>query len=175
MKCYECGGTYINKNGTIERNNNRVGRYRVENADYRECDTCKIAMYPAKTLLLFESKEAEVLNRLIRALPVGEFITATEVARILGVTRQAVSKHRRIRRGFIYSTKIGGKNMYHKKSVQLFLTEQDGRFHLNPTPTWFEARARKAEKFENATSNPSWADGYTEEDVESGIEYKRTA
>jgi len=66
----------------------------------------------------------------IASLSIGEFITSKEAAEILKVSKQAFSKNSKIKRGFIYSVKIGNRNLYHSRSVSLFGERGDGRFPL---------------------------------------------
>ena len=49
---------------------------------------------------------------------------------MLGVSRQALHKHRRIRRGFIFQTMFDGKIVYLKQSVFQYMKKGDGRFSL---------------------------------------------
>ena len=70
------------------------------------------------------------MDRLITDKPVDSFVIATEAASMLGISRQAFHKHRRIQRGFIYKTNFGGKTVYLKESVLHFKETGDGRFPL---------------------------------------------
>ncbi len=63
-------------------------------------------------------------------MPLEDFTFASKAAKILNISRQALHKHRRIRRGFIYSIVFCGKKLYHKKSILLFKEQGDGRFPL---------------------------------------------
>jgi hypothetical protein len=59
-----------------------------------------------------------------------DFVTPKEAADILDITRQALHKHHRIQKGFIYSIVIGGRKLFNRVSVQLFKETGDGRFNL---------------------------------------------
>ncbi len=63
-------------------------------------------------------------------MPISAFLSSAETATILGISRQALHKHRRISRGFIFKTSFGGNQVYLKKSVKRFLEKADGRFKL---------------------------------------------
>ena len=58
-------------------------------------------------------------------------MSAAAAADLLGVSRQALHKHRRIRKGFIYQTELSGKTVYLRESVELFKKTGDGRFSLH--------------------------------------------
>jgi hypothetical protein len=131
MKCYTCGNIYDEHEGTLELHNKIIGNYNVYLAKYYKCAGCGALLFPKETAKKIASKEEEIRNNFIRKLPVDEFIVATEAADILGITKQALHKHRRIKKGFIYSAIIGGKRLYNKKSVQLFKETKDGRFNLS--------------------------------------------
>jgi len=88
-------------------------------------------MFPAETSRYLDEKREELKIELIENLPFNDFITAPEACRILGISRQAFHKHRRIRKGFIYRAKTGGITLYSKRSVLLFRSNDDGRFPLN--------------------------------------------
>jgi len=131
MKCYTCGNIYSEHKGILELHNKSIGSYNVYLAKYYKCSGCGALLFPKETAKKIESKEEEIRNNLIRKLPIGEFITATEAFDILEISKQAFHKHRRIKNGFIYSAILGGKRLYNKKSVQLFKETKDGRFNLS--------------------------------------------
>ena len=131
MKCYACGNIYNIHKGTLEFYNKSIGSYNIYLAKYYKCSGCDALLLPKETAKKIASKEEEIRNNLIRGLAVCEFIVATEAADILGITKQAFHKNRRIKNGFIYSTILGGKRLYNKKSVQLFKESKDGRFNLS--------------------------------------------
>ncbi|MBC8198973.1 MAG: hypothetical protein H8E80_02845 [Desulfobacteraceae bacterium] len=131
MKCYTCGNIYSEHEGTLELHNKSIGSYNIYLAKYYKCSGCGALLFPKETAKKIESKEEEIRNNLIRKLPIGEFITATEAFDILEISKQAFHKHRRIKNGFIYSAILGGKRLYNKKSVQLFKETKDGRFNLS--------------------------------------------
>ena len=130
MKCYECGGTYKKHIGSLNLHNKFIGNYEIFNVEYYKCDNCGNLLFPKETTVKIEKKEQECRDSLIKQLPLEEFTFASEAAKILNISRQALHKHRRIRRGFIYSIIFGGKKLYHKKSILLFKERGDGRFPL---------------------------------------------
>lgn len=135
MRCYECGGTYKKHTGSLNLHNKFIGNYEIFNVEYYKCDNCGDLLFPKETTIKIEKKEQERRDSLIKQLPLEEFIFASEAAKILNISRQALHKHRRIRRGFIYSILFGGKKLYHKKSILLFKERGDGRFPLTEVPS----------------------------------------
>jgi hypothetical protein len=115
----------------LELQNKCIGNYTIYLKKYSKCQGCGALLFPKETAAIIAQKEEIIRNNLIRKLPVSEFVVATEAAEILGVTRQAFHKHQKIKKGFIYSTIIGGKRLYNKKSVLLFKENGDGRFNLS--------------------------------------------
>jgi hypothetical protein len=85
-----------------------------------------------KTAKRIEERRYEILKQWLQSQPLNAFISATETASILGISRQALHKHKRIRRGFIYCTTFGEKKvrLYLKNSVLQFKKTGDGRFPL---------------------------------------------
>lgn len=130
MRCYECSGTYKKHTGSLNLHNKFIGSHEIFNVKYYKCDNCGNLLFPKETTIKIEKKEQEHRDGLIKQLPLEEFIFASEAAKILNISRQALHKHRRIRRGFIYSIIFGGKKLYHKKSILLFKERKDGRFPL---------------------------------------------
>lgn len=130
MRCYECDGTYKKHTGSLNLHNKFIGNYEIFNVEYYKCDNCGNLLFPKETTIKIEKKEQERRDSLIKQLPLEEFTFASEAAKILNISRQALHKHRRIRRGFIYSIIFGGKKLYHKKSILLFKEQGDGRFPL---------------------------------------------
>lgn len=139
MKCLKCDGDYIEREGTLRLPDEYVGSVTVFNVAYLECEECQDILLPYATAKKIEKAQDLELQRILQSLPLGDFLTAAETAEIFKISRQALHKHRRISRGFIYQTQFGGKIVYLKKSVQLFKEQGDGRFLLGPqeTPTMY--------------------------------------
>ncbi len=130
MKCYECGRDYIKHEGIVELSDKRIGKFNINLELYYKCEGCGSLLFPKESADKIALEEDKICNELIRKLPVEEFIMPTEAANILGMTRQAFHKNKRIKKGFIYSVIIGGKRLYSSKSVGLFKKNNDGRFNL---------------------------------------------
>ena len=130
MNYCECGGVYHKKKDELLLYDGSIGPYSVVDVSYEQCSKCGELMFPPETLRIIEETRNRKREEFIRNEPVGNFISAAETAAILGISRQALHKHRRIRRGFIYSTTIGDIKVYHRKSVELFKSDGDGRFLL---------------------------------------------
>jgi hypothetical protein len=130
MRCYQCGGTYIAKHESLEFTDKYIGPFTVETAEYFECDKCGDYLFSPETSKRIETARRLALEEKLQSLSISAFITAVEAATILGISRQALHKHRRIRRGFIFQTRFCDKTVYLKKSVDLFKETGDGRFQL---------------------------------------------
>ena len=116
--------------GEVEFESRSLGEISVPNIKFYECENCG-----DKLLSLKESEKATeyIANKekeLIDMLPISEFKSLNEAAKILGITKQAFSKHSKIKRGIIYSAKIGNRKYYHRKSVELFKKNGNGKFLL---------------------------------------------
>ena len=130
MRCYQCGETYIAKHESLELTDKYIGPFIVEEAEYFECDKCGDYLFSPETSKRIEMARGLAFEEKLQSLPIRDFVTAVEAATILGISRQALHKHRRIRRGFIFQTQLSDKTVYLKKSVDLFKETGDGRFQL---------------------------------------------
>ena len=130
MKCGLCNNELILKKGDVEFDSRSIGRVLVPNLKFYECEICGDKLLSPKESDKAIEYIANKENQLIKKLPIGEFITANEAAKILKITKQAFSKHPKIKRGLIYSIKIGNRKYYHEKSVRLFKEIKNGKFQL---------------------------------------------
>ena len=130
MRCYQCGEIYIAKHESLELTDKHIGPFIVEEAEYFECDKCGDYLFSPETSKRIEMARGLAFEEKLQSLPIRDFVTAVEAATILGISRQALHKHRRIRRGFIFQTQLSDKTVYLKKSVDLFKETGDGRFQL---------------------------------------------
>jgi hypothetical protein len=130
MKCVNCDGTCIKRPGELAIDDQYVGSFTLDAVDFYECDTCKNRFYPLKTARLIDKKRDKIKERILRSMPLDEFFSAKETAEYLKITRQALHKNRKIKRGFIYKTTFGESAVYLKKSVHLYKSTGDGRFPL---------------------------------------------
>ena len=130
MKCGLCNNELILKKGDVEFDSRSLGRVLVPNLKFYECETCGDKLLSPKESDKAIDYIANRENQLIKKLPIGEFLTANEAAKILKITKQAFSKHPKIKRGLIYSINIGNRKYYHEKSVSLFKEIKNGKFLL---------------------------------------------
>jgi hypothetical protein len=176
MRCLKCGEIFVHKLGNLEMTDNILGNYIVPDTEYELCEKCGEILYSPITLRAIEKVEKKRRRELLLEKPLKDFISGPEVGRILGISRQAVHKHR-IERGFIHFVRYLGKILYHRESVELYKKTGDGRFPLakmkkrnifNPQKIIslaIEKRNRKA-KFNSPT---------TANTEESYTNYERTA
>lgn len=127
-----CSGKYAPTKSPLYLHDKILGTIEVHDTEYLECEGCGKKKYSAKTLRDIEAAEDKRLRELLLKRPLGDFILGQEVADILGCSRQAVHKHKRIRRGFIHFVKFNNQLQYLKESVFLFKETGDGRCPLVP-------------------------------------------
>ena len=135
MKCTECGGEYKKQKDEKYRVDDEfIGTFYVNDVEFLKCDKCGEVLLSPEAMLKIEKEEARVLDALLQAMPISAFLSSAETASVLGISRQALHKHRRISRGFIFQTSFGGNRVYLKKSVERFRDHSDGRFKLFTFP-----------------------------------------
>jgi len=128
--CTSCGGWMDRNQGPLLLSDARLGMIAIPQATYWKCKSCGKMLYPIATARLIEEQSNRRRDEIVRLYPIGEFLNATDTAAVLGISRQALHKHRRISNGFIYQTTLSGKIVYLKQSVDLFKRTGDGRFSL---------------------------------------------
>jgi hypothetical protein len=134
MKCHECGGKYREVDGDLAMNDPYIGAFVVAGVHYYKCDGCGQVLFPLETAEAIEERRSERKDELLKGHPLRDFLTAAETAAALGISRQALHKHRRIRRGFIHQTAFGSGMVYLEESVKRFKDTGDGRFPLSSSP-----------------------------------------
>lgn len=134
MQCAECGGEYREIDGDLEVIDQYAGPFIVKAVHYQKCRSCAQELFPLATAEAIEKGRRQRRDEFLRERPLCAFLTASETACALGISRQALHKHRRIRRGFIYQTEFCGSVVYLEESVKLFRATGDGRFPLCPSP-----------------------------------------
>jgi hypothetical protein len=144
MNCLECGGTYTEKSGIHQLVDPYVGKITIKGVPYYQCDKCEDILYSEAMAQAIESERNKYIHEILSQFPISDFISAAETASILGISRQALNKNRRINHGFIYQTKFCGLTVYLKQSVHQYKKTGDGRFPLyshgySPSAEYVEA------------------------------------
>ena len=133
MKCYECGSEYFRFVGPYRVKDEFVGEFIVDGLEYFNCRECGATLLPPRSIEVIEERRRIQLEESVALRPLRDFVSASEAARLLGVTRQAFHKNKRIRAGFIYRTPFGEGFAYLAESVRRFGRTGDGRFPLRPS------------------------------------------
>lgn len=130
MRCYKCGDAYRETSELYEFVDPYVGPVSVQGVPYYKCDQCDEVLFTVEMSQALEAARNNREQELLKQIPIGDFMSASETASLLGISRQALHKNRRIRHGFIHQTTFGGATVYLKKSVIQFKRIGDGRFSL---------------------------------------------
>ncbi len=132
MKCYECGkGEYRERHEAKFRvDDDEIGTFYVVDVSYMQCSHCGDRLIGSDDARKIEEARDKELDGILQSMPFGGFVSAAVAAKMLGISRQALHKHRRISRGFIYQTVQDGGRFYLKQSVEQFVKLGDGRFTL---------------------------------------------
>jgi hypothetical protein len=146
MRCYKCGGTYIEKSDLYEFVDPYVGPISVQGIPYFKCSQCDDVLFTVEMAQALEEARNNRKQEILNQFPISDFLSASETASLLGISRQALHKSRRIRHGFIHQTTFGGATVYLKKSVIQFKKTGDGRF-----PLYAGGRAISAQYLESIT------------------------
>lgn len=131
MKCAECNGNLELITGDFKSKNKSLGNITIPEISYTKCNNCGVILLDPEMAQKITTFKKQREFELIKRLPVGDFLIVTEAIEILEITKQAFSKNNKIKRNFIYNVTIGNKKLYHKKSIELFKSQGDGRFLLS--------------------------------------------
>ncbi len=131
-KCEYCDGTVTRIIGALPFKSKALGSVvSVPDVEQHKCSKCGntvISLDEADKVADFiKNREQHVINN----LPVSDFISLNQAAVLLGISKQAFSKHPRVKRGFIYSITIDNKKFFYKRSVEAFRDSKDGRVSLS--------------------------------------------
>lgn len=150
MRCHECGGRYERRSGPLEVPDQYVGKFVVPDVEYYKCDCCDDFLFSLETAQAIERSREASLREILLSLPLAAFVTASEAAALLGISRQAMHKHRRIRRGFIFRARFGDKVVYLRESIELFKATGDGRFALRKPESRVDYTSKTATAYPGA-------------------------
>jgi hypothetical protein len=109
-----------------------VGLLVVPGVEYFKCQGCGDLLFPLATVTKIGDIRDQKLAEILMSRPISEFIGSAEAAKILGMSRHAFSRNRRINCGFIFHVMFDEKKAYLRRSVLSFKKTGDGRFLLNP-------------------------------------------
>jgi hypothetical protein len=132
MDCLQCGGAYTERSGTYSLPDRYVGEVLLQGVSYYQCDSCGAVLYSPQMARQIEAERSRMIQEILTRFPIRDFATAAETASILGISRQALHKNRRIRHGFIYQTTLGPSTFYLRRSIDHYRRFGDGRFCLRP-------------------------------------------
>lgn len=130
VNCLECGNTYTEKSGNLVIDDQYVGKIIMSGIPYYHCDNCGDMLYSEQMAEAIESERNNRIQEILIRFPISNYISASDTSSILGISRQALHKNRRISHGFIYQTKFAGLTVYLKRSVLQYYRTGDGRFPL---------------------------------------------
>ena len=130
MNCHQCGGVYEAKSDSLEIFDFYVGKIEVRGIPYYQCRNCHDILYTEDMSRAMETERNSRIHELLGQFPLADFVNSAKAASMLGISRQALHKHRRIKHGFIHQTKFAGITVYLKQSVLRFKRTADGRFPL---------------------------------------------
>lgn len=128
--CGLCNGQLLEITGPYEVNSKALGIVKVPEVHRFQCSECGDVTLPSEEAGKVSHFTANKVEETIKLLPIGQFIPADQAANILGVSKQAFSKNKRIKRGFIYFTELGNSKVYFEPSVEAFAANNDGRISL---------------------------------------------
>lgn len=154
MRCDNCNGLIKEKTDNVPFRSVVLGTVLVPTISFNQCESCGERSFDRVASEKITSYVKEKEDEEIRKLPVSDFISANDAAKILSMTKQAFSKNKRINVGFIFSVIIDNRKYYNTKSLSLFQKNgRDGRFFIGPKETKSEPLVRYI--IATSTNSPS--------------------
>lgn len=138
MKCPECGGE-MKPRFQYTWEDKFIGTFSIETqlGEYWYCAECEDEIISCSLMKKIEQEEQRRIEQLLferAGCNVEKFkenlITNRELVQILGKTRQAIQKDRKIKTLVFQYRERSGQVLYWKESVMLYKVKGDGRFKL---------------------------------------------
>lgn len=145
MKCALCDGNIVKKKDILLFKSKILGEVYIPNIDFEECESCGDKLFSPESSEKISSYIRQEEQCAIGMMPIEAFITATEAAALLEITKQAFSKNNRVKRGLIYSVTKGNNKLYLKESVELFKEKNNGKFLLPNKERYDQTETTKPE------------------------------
>lgn len=134
-KCHECGRRTLERieDGALTQDDRFVGPVTLTGVTYFRCSACDYTLYTPATMDALLAESRRKLDAWLCDQAVKQFYTSEETATRLGISKQALSKNQRIKRGYIYRIRKGKQLLYLKRSVEQYAQTGDGRFKIDST------------------------------------------
>lgn len=151
-KCYECGSS-LSMGFEYSWENKFLGEFSIlcNEGEFYSC-TCGNELISLSLLRRIEQEEQKRVEQLLLNSVdcdfekyKNELIPCNELGRVLGISRQAISKNRRIKT-LIFKVIINRETFYWKDSAVLFKKSGDGRFDLRKHQTIIIVEKAKVNK-----------------------------
>lgn len=127
MNCDLCGGKTIKIVGSLPFKSKAIGNINVPGVSYSKCASCHDILVDFDQSIKMSNYFKEQEKKAIESIPISEFVSLNEAADILEISKQAFSKNPRVKRGFVYSAVVGGRQVFYRKSIEQFKRSGDGR------------------------------------------------
>lgn len=130
MKCEKCGAVMKKGTGSVFFKSKVLGSVSIPGLKVEACSGCDAQ-------LLVPSESDKMIQLVLKAESerishekFSDFVSLNEAAHILGQSKQAFNKNKKIQAGFIMSAVKDSRRFYLRASVEMFLEQGDGRFYL---------------------------------------------
>ena len=167
MNCPKCNIETIRRTVDYPVNSRILGNEIVPLVEIAECPNCGETTLSAEAEREISGYLSILEEEAFATLPAVDLISAGQAAEILGVSKQAFSKNPKIKKEFVYYTRVGAKKVYFKPSVELFKVTGDGRFTLKH----WHSSAPSNEVSKYATRSSGWQQISKPTDVLDDAEY----
>jgi hypothetical protein len=128
--CDICGVPYVISFGKRRIDDKYAGSFIVDNIEYEACPNCGDILLSPESAFKIEKVRFSIIDSLLNSFPLKDFVSSSEASAILGISRQALHKSKKINLGLVFHAQLSDKTVYLRKSLELFRDTGDGRFPL---------------------------------------------
>ena len=155
-ECYECGHE-LELRSDYKIDDSNIGLIETDD-EYWHCPNCGADEVPCETMCKVDDAQKQRIQELLWAdIRTGsdfdrKFMPAHELAKLLGVTRQAIDKSRTIE-NLIYNTTLMGIRYWMRESAEKFKATGDGRIPLINASTIVKEASSSSQRCTRAKNN----------------------
>ncbi len=132
MKCFNCeNGKFVEVKENYIKKFKYIGSVEVENATFEKCFECNEKIIPSKLIKKIEEQKKEIISDYLKTKPIDDFLDRSELADRFEISRQAISKNKKMQKNIFNYMRKETQQMFFLPSIKQFELTGDGRFDID--------------------------------------------